>query len=432
MDLYVEKQCVDQIKAGNMKQFLLLFDSNFADLYRYVARRVGESEQVERIARLTFLDALVQTQATPSDTAYLVWLYSLARPRVWEDISRSSFPEKQGLISSTPDVAVAGSEAEEALSKVEKMMKKLSLEEREIFRLKFFEEVSDGDVMTILGVSEGTIGAKIYRVLKRAHFLLFGESDERQGVYFGELTGLLSRVRGLEKIIMPEAFKLSLRADLSARIDRREFAVESEVVEAEEVADGPKMPPVTIMNEDVHEFKGSNDPAKIFVEAVREMRDEEEAQRLRDQLKIEREEKVFDFVEKWKWLFAAIPAAIFVGIVGFFVFRVFFNGVIERGYPVACKTEVVFKGDFSDGEKRSVNKGVSNRICGKFDVKKLLITRLEDGKVKVNVDVPNWMLEYKFAKKVKKASPWRIKEYARTLSSNEKSGKISRNKGSAG
>lgn len=423
MDLYVEKQCVDQIKAGNMKRFLLLFDANFADLYRYVARRVGESEQVERIARLTFLDALVQTQATPSDTAYLVWLYSLARPRVWEDISRSSFPEKQGLISSTPEAAVPGSDAEEALNKVEKMMKKLSLEEREIFRLKFFEEVSDGDVMTILGVSEGTIGAKIYRVLKRAHFLLFGESDERQGVYFGELTGLLSRVRGLEKIVIPEVFKLSLRADLSARIDRREFAVEAE---------GPKMPPVTIMNEDSREFKGSNDPAKIFVEAVKEMRDEEEAQRLRNQLKIEREERVFDFVERWKWLFAAIPAAIFVGIVGFFAFRVFFNGVIERGYPVACETEVVFKGDFSNGEKRSVNKGVSDRICGKFEVNKLLITRLEDGKVKVNVDVPNWMLEYKFAKKIKKASPWRIKEYARTLSSNEKSGKISRNRGGAG
>lgn len=426
MDLYVEKQCVDQIRTGNMKQFLLLFDANFADLYRYVERRVGESEQIERIARLAFLDALAQVQATPGDTAYLVWLYSLARPRVWEDISRSSFPEKQGLISSTPEEAVAGSEAEEALSRVEKMMKKLSLEEREIFRLKFFEEVSDGDVMTILGVSEGTIGSKIYRVLKRAHFLLFGESDERQGVYFGELTGLLSRVRGLEKIIIPEAFKLSLRADLSARIDRREFAVEAEEVE------GPKTPPVTIMSEESGEFKGSNDPAKIFVEAVKEMRDEEEAQRLRDQLKIEREEKVFDFVEKWKWLFAAIPAAIFVGIVGFFVFRVFFNGVIERGYPVACKTEVVFKGDFSDGEKRSVNKGVSDRICGKFEVKQLLITRLEDGKVKVNVDVSNWMLEYKFAKKVKKASPWRIKEYARTLSSNEKSGKIPRNKGGAG
>ncbi len=418
MDLYVEKQCVDQMKAGNTKQFLALFDANFGELYGYVVRRVGEGGQAEGIVRLTFLDALGQIQATPGDIAYAVWLYSLSRSRTWEAISRSSFPEKQGLINSVLEEASKLSENEEALSKVEKMMKKLSLEEREIFRLKFFEEVSDGDVMTILGVSEGTIGSKIYRVLKRAHFLLFGESDERQGVYFGELTGLLSRMRGLEKIVIPEVFKLSLRADLAARIDRKEFAVESEGENMSTIASEAPLPPVVVMN---------NDPAKIFVEAVKEMRDEEEAQRLRDQLKLDREEKVFDFVEKWKWLFTAIPGVVFVGLLGFFMFRIFFfNGVVERGYPTICKIEVTFRGDFGDGEKRNLNKGVSDRICGHFEVSKLLITRLENGKVKVNVDAPKRMLEYKFVKKsvAAKSIDWRIKEYARTLSSNEKSGKI--------
>ncbi|MBI5753919.1 RNA polymerase sigma factor [Candidatus Peregrinibacteria bacterium] len=421
MDLYVEKQWIDQIKEGNIKQFLLLFDAVFADLYRYVVRRVGggAGEIAERIVRLTFLDAMGQAQVTPTDTAYVVWLYSLARPRVWEEINRSSFPERQGLIDAVDDGAgVAGSENGDILVKVEKMMKKLSLEEREIFRLKFFEEVSDGDVMTILAVSEGAIGSKIYRVLKRAHFLLFGESDERQGVYFGELTGLLSQVRELEKIEIPEVFRLSLRADLSARIDRKEFAVESELVE-EEVDTGPKEPPVMVMD---REFKGSSDPAKIFVEAVKEMREEEEAQKARDHLKFQREEHMFDFVERWRWMFTVVPTLIFLGLVTFFVVKIFFvGGPVLRGYPTACKIEVAFKGDFSDGEKRNVNQGVSDKICGHFEVSKLLITRLDDGKVQVNVDAPQWMLEYKF---VKKSLDWRIKEYARTLSGDEKSGKV--------
>jgi len=427
MDLYVERQCVQQIKDGNLKQFLLLFDANFADLYRYVVRRVGAGEAAERIVRLTFLDALGQVQDTPLESAYIVWLYGLSRPRVWEEISRSSFPEKQGLISAVAEDQVAP-DAEEVIGKVEKMMKKLSLEEREIFRLKFFEEVSDGDVMSILNISEGAIGSKIYRVLKRAHFLLFGESDERQGVYFGELTGLLSRARELEKIVLPEVFKLSLRADLSARIDRKEFAVEAEELTEEE---GPKAPPVTVITE---AFKGSNDPAKIFVEAVKEMREEEEVQRMQDQLKFEREEKIFDLLEKWKWAFVMIPSVVFLGLVGLFVYNIFGNGLLERGYVTACKIEVAFKGSFSDSEKRNVNKGIGDQICGHFEVKKLLITRLDDGKVQVNVDVPNWLLQYKFAKKIKDVNagvgaainnaPWRIKEYERTLSSNEKSGKV--------
>lgn len=428
MDLYVERQCIQQIKEGNVKQFLLLFDANFAELYKYVERRVGDIATTEKIVRLTFLDALGQSQAAPEEGAYIVWLYGLAKPRVWEQISRSSFPEKQGLISAIQDDGQPrSSENEEAVLKVDKMMKKLSLEEREIFRLKFFEEVSDGDVMTILNISEGAIGSKIYRVLKRAHFLLFGESDERQGVYFGELTGLLSRVRELEKIVLPEVLKLSLRADLSARIDRREFAINSDPIEEVQA----KEPPVTVVTE---AFKGSNDPAKIFVSAVKEMREEEAVQKLQDQLKFEKEEKIFDFLERWKWAFTVVPAMVFVVLVGFVAVNFWNNRPVERGYITACKIEVNYKGDFSDVEKRNVNKGIADQICGHFEVNKLLISRLEDGKVQVDVDVPQWLLEYKFVKKVKdnnvggstsaNAEPWRIKEYARTLSSNEKSGEV--------
>lgn len=428
MDLYVERQCIQQMKEGNIKQFMLLFDANFVELYKYVARRVGDGEVAEKIVRLTFLDALGKMQETPSEGAYLVWLYGLAKPRVWEEISRSSFPEKQGLIHAvSTDGQPQNSENEEAVSRVDKMMKKLSLEEREIFRLKFFEEVSDGDVMTILSISEGAIGSKIYRVLKRAHFLLFGESDERQGVYFGELTGLLSRVRELEKIVIPEVFKLSLRADVSARIDRREFAINSEPMEEER----PKEPPVTVVTE---VFKGSNDPAKIFVSAVKEMREEEEIQKMQDSLEFEREEKLFDLLERWKGFFIGVPVVVFLVLIGFFGYNLWSNRPIERGLITDCKIEVSFKGDFSDGEKRNVNQGIADKICGHFDVKKLLISRLDDGKVQVNVDVPQWLLEYKFAKKIKdtnagvaaavNAGPWRIKEYARTLSSNEKSGKV--------
>lgn len=425
MDLYVERQCVEQMKQGNIKQFLLLFDANFTGLYKYVVRRVGAGEEAENITRLAFLDALGQIQNTPMDVSYLVWLYGLARPRVWEQISRASFPEKQGLISAVKEGEGGASDKEDLILRTDKVMKKLSLEEREILRLKFFEEVADGDVMTILGMEEGTIGSKIYRVLKRAHFLLFGEGDERQGVYFGELSSFFSRVREAEagKIVLPEAFKLSLRADLSGRIERREFAVEAEQVEAA----GPKEPPVKVMNE---EFKGSNDPAKIFVEAVKEMREEEELQRVRDQLKLDREEKMLDFFEKWKRAFAVIPGVIFIVAMAFFLMQTFDislfggGGLVERGFATECGVEVEFSGNFSDGEKRSVNEGVSNRLCGHFKVKKLLITRKGDGKVTVNVDVPDWLLEYGFVRKAVNSASWKIKEYARTFGGDQKSGKV--------
>lgn len=407
MDLYVERQCIDQMKSGNLRSFVLLFEANFEAVYRYVARRIDDSSEVERIVRLTFLDALGQVQNTPTDVNYVVWLYSLAKPRVWEYMAKAAFPRKKGLMEQKEE------EVKDFIGKAEKMMGKLSLEEREILRLKFFEQVADGDVMTILGISEGTIGPKIYRVLKRAHFLLFGESEERHGVYFGELSGLFERLRDAEKIEIPEAFKLNLKVDLTNRIERRDFAIEAEQIKEE------KKP--------FEEQKGSSDPAKIFVDAVREMRADEAKEAKEAEIekeKFEKREVFINFVDRWKGWLVGLPVAALIMGVGVFVVWDFFEGLgVKRGFPNGCEIEVAFEGDFSDGEKRSVNEGISDRICDHFEVKKLLISRKGDGVVEVSVDVPTWNLQYKFVQKIK---DWRIKKYERTLSSNKKSGEVSR------
>lgn len=407
MDLYVERQCIDQMKAGNLAKFLLLFDAYFIDVYKYVARRIGLGPEAESLSRLVLLDALGQVQNTPMDIGYSIWLYGLAKPRVFDHINKHGFT----------GVAVLGADlADEAVRQAEKMFSKMSLEEREILRLKFFEEVTDGDVMTILGTEEATIGPKIYRVLKRAHFLLFGESDERQGVYFGELSGFLSRLRELEKVEEPVAFKLSLKADLSGRIDRRDLAIEAEPVVEKK---GPVQPPVDLKGAKL----GSNDPAKIFVEAVKEMREEERAKELREQLKFEKSEQLMDFIDKWKYALAILPA-ILIAVVGFFIIKGLNLGgpeLIAREYTTNCGIEVSYVGDFSDGEIRGVNAGIADRLCDHFDVSNLVLKRADDGKVDVLVGVPDFLLEYKFAYRF---DFWKIKEYARIPDSNKKSGQV--------
>lgn len=418
MDLYVESQCIEQIRQGNLRQFLLLFDANFPAVYKYVFRRVGDEKEAERIVNLTFLDALGQASVTPIDVSFVVWLYSLAKPRVWDYLERNSLPEKRGLIAVSRAFDDDGGEVkDEEIVKVEKMMGKLSLEEREILRLKFFEEVSDADVMLVLGMSDVVIGPKIYRVLKRAHFLMFGESDDKQGVYFGELAGILSRVRDSESVFVPEALKLHLRLDLTNRIERKDFAIEAEEIRTKPFVDLSENAP-----------KGSSDPAKIFVEAVKEMRDDAELERLKQEEKLEKKERLYDFIDRWKRALLFVPLAVFLAVFGVVVWKVVFSNLslfpVERAYVTTCGIEVNFVGDFADGEIRSVNKGVSDRLCDKFQVKRLEVSRLADGKVGVTVDTQSWDLNYKFVKKVKE---WRIKEYERTANSDKKSGKISGN-----
>ena len=416
MDLYVERQCVEQMRAGDTSKFLLLLDANFADLYKYVRRRVGDTSEVDKIVQLTFLDALGQVQSTPTDVGYNIWLYSLAKPRVWSYLANNAM-FKQGVVFDAEALADQPEKLELA-SKGENMFGKLSLEEREILRLKFFEEVADGDVMTVLGMGEGTIGTQIYRVLKRAHFLLFGESDEGQGVYFGELSGFFARLRDMESIEIPEILKLNLKMDVSGRIDRKDFAIDVD----------PEEKPMPFMQKDA---KGSDDPAKIFVEAVKEMREDEAREARADQMKIERQEQVYDFIDRFKHVLVIVPVVILVAIVSYVVvnFADFgFNRTIARVYPTTCTADVTFAREFNDTEKRDINDGVSDRLCAHFEVEGLEFARVARSEINVNVDASAFMLEYNFRKKNNK---WKIQKYERITDSNEESGKIPRDGGSA-
>lgn len=405
MDLYVERQYVEQLKAGDSGKFLLLFEANFQALYLYVFRRVGSRQAAEEIARLSFLDGLSQVQNIPNDSSFLVWLFSLARPRVWRYLEKNGFPANQGVfVEGELDAA-----KKELFDKAAKVFGKLSLEEREIIRLKFFEEVADGDVMTVLGTDENAIGTKIYRVLKRVHFLIFGESEESQAVYFGELSGFLARLRELEMIEVPEVFKLSLRADLAARIERKDFAVEVEPVEEQKV--------------DYSEAKGSDDPAKIFVEAVREMRAEAEASEIKDKREEIKEEEVFvmeedlGIVRLLKRLALLVPVAVLVIVVWFVAFKWIFDGKIERGFSAVCGDEVMIEGEFTDLVERSIYRGIADPICEHFDEKAVWIAADEDGKLKVEVDLSDATVKYDF---VSHQKGWKIKKYERIIGSDKK------------
>lgn len=418
MDLYVERQCVEQMKAGDTAKFLLLFEANFSGLYKYVRRRVADSGEVDKIVQLTFLDALGQIQSTPVDVGYNVWLYSLAKPRVWSYLAKNPMI-RQGVVYDSEDEDEQVDSAE-LRAKAENMFSKLSLEEREILRLKFFEEVADGDVMSVLGMAEGTIGPQIYRVLKRAHFLLFGESDEGHGVYFGELSGFFARLRDVERVEIPEILKLNLKMDISGRVDRKDFAIEAELAEESSM-------PFLDKN-----AKGSDDPAKIFVEAVKEMREEEARGLEADQMKIERQERFYDFVDRWKHALVVVPVLVFVAIVSYVVFNFanfgFNFGKIARGYPTICENDVSFAREFNSTEKRDLNKNISDRVCDHFNVKEMAFSRIEKSKVNVEVDVEGWMLKYDF---VKKQNKWKIQKYERITDSNQESRKVSRNIGGA-
>ena len=384
MDIQAERRYKEMLSEDS-RQFMPLFDDSFPFLYRYVARRVVDERLREQIVRIVYFDAVGQMTSSNCEINFTTWLYGIARLRVHEYMKGDVSAVNGGIGIESPVFSgasiVDGVYDDEMKLKIqaESFFSRLNFEEREILKLKFFEELTDGEMIHVLGgersggfsakESEASrIGVRIFQVLKRAYEILFGKVEDGS-VYFGELYSFLARLKDIEKIPVPEALHLKLRVEIESKVlkmysdkfrhgDSHEGSVSAGMVDVESVFS-----------------TGSKDPAKIFAKAARGMSKQEveqitkeyvEERELKNNQKIspdpfepvatsipvqyveekvddfQKREKVdlfLDFWEKWKYVLSLIPSGFFVlGI--FAVIRVVFfartedDGVLGLTVPV--------------------------------------------------------------------------------------------------
>ena len=308
-----------------------------------------------------------------------------------EIFEKNGFPKDQGVIAKPEFTQVKDNK--NLLDDFANMMAKLSLQEKEFVRLKFFEEFSDFDVAYVTGGDAATISQQILRVIKRVHLLLFGASDD-SSMFFAKVSGELSKVRVMEDILVDENFKLDVKADVARRIMANDFAIDVEVDDKKER---------------YKDAKGSNDPAKIFVEAVREMREEQ-------QNEFDDIERMNSFFERFGAIIVALFIFIFVLFLGLSAYKYYTNNVklIVRGYPTICDN-VDFDRDFNDTERRYLNIEISDVLCENYDVEELDYKRVSRNNVNFKLETDEFLREYEVEKY---DGNWYVRKYERTANSN--------------
>ncbi len=160
------------------QRFAVLYDKYFDQIYRYVYRRVSDKEMVQDLVSQTFYDALAHIKSFEwRGYPFSSWLYKIAHNNVLKWYREQSKAQKVNLddINELADLTVDqkrdASQKEKQLE-VQKVLDQLEPEEREIIRLKFFEEVSNIEIAEIMGLSANHIGVKVYRTLKKVKQLI--------------------------------------------------------------------------------------------------------------------------------------------------------------------------------------------------------------------------------------------------------------------
>lgn len=166
MDEVLEVAAFDQI-----------FDDYAADIFKYLARRLGDQNAADVTAEVFRLAIEGRTRYDPSrGMGVRPWLYGIAANLIrshYRKEERQRRALKRLTWSAVPSGGFEFDDVDERLVTAEQLpivltvIDELSIEDRETLLLSVWEGLSHAEVAVALGIPEGTVKSRLNRVRKK-------------------------------------------------------------------------------------------------------------------------------------------------------------------------------------------------------------------------------------------------------------------------
>ncbi len=156
-----------------------LYDEFFDKIARYIYVRIGDKNEAENLAGEVFVKALESLKSYKErGISMQAWLYRIAHNVSVDHLRKRGrtniVPIDDVLVESREDpVAIAEKNIE--MERVSKAMQKLTTEQREVVRLRFFGELSSKEVGAVLSKSDGAVREMQRAAIEKLRGLLTGE-----------------------------------------------------------------------------------------------------------------------------------------------------------------------------------------------------------------------------------------------------------------
>ena len=146
-------------------RFAELYENNFARVYAFIARRVGNRFEAEDLTSDVFHQAFANLARFEWRGApFAAWLFRIARNRM---IDRAKHAAKEAAIPPILDVPTeAGLEEIEQHARLFRLVEGLPTDQRRVLEMRFAEEKSIREMARELGRTEGAVKQLQFRALQ--------------------------------------------------------------------------------------------------------------------------------------------------------------------------------------------------------------------------------------------------------------------------
>ena len=170
-DLLSEQSLIEKSQLDPV-HFKPLYERYFKRIFLFVHRRVGEMEIAADITSQVFLKALTNLKKYESrGLPFSAWLFRIALNEINNFFRTNKRHRTVTLDSATVDELyedlTADHRVDDLLSRLPRILQKLSAEELHIIELRYFEKRSFREVGEILGITETYAKVRVYRTLEK-------------------------------------------------------------------------------------------------------------------------------------------------------------------------------------------------------------------------------------------------------------------------
>ena len=161
------------VKAGDLDKMSLLFKRYNMFLYNFLFQMIYDREASEDIVQNTFYRMLKYRQTFTGSGEFKVWMFHLGRNLLKDHLRNSQKKGKQEEVHLVAENLEGGLPADGQINKkqeqaqLQKAMKQLTNEEREILTLSKFKELRYHEIAQILEINEGAVKVRVHRAFTR-------------------------------------------------------------------------------------------------------------------------------------------------------------------------------------------------------------------------------------------------------------------------
>ena len=168
-----EQKIVEQLRDSRQREqaFTLLVDHFKEQLYWQIRRMVLSHDDADDVLQNTFLKAWMGLDGFRGDAKLSTWLFRIANNETLNFLER----KRQAL--SIDDEAAAGVAArlesdpyfdgDETALQLQQAVAQLPDKQRQVFNLKYFEEMKYEDMSAMLGTSVGALKASYHHAVRK-------------------------------------------------------------------------------------------------------------------------------------------------------------------------------------------------------------------------------------------------------------------------